>query len=223
MLDVSTALDLSEPFTGGIVNITNVKRTAAIAAMLSALVAGAANAQDPAPSAASTPGATGRDQSPTAQPVSAAQRLATASKILTDIQDRDAKPDVKEMVGQIKSHFSEMASQYGKAEAKTEDKVVERPIPATAPVGTSGTKSAGEKNDWKEKFSAVERDLTSIIGGGPSMGASTTGAPAAAPTPGAGMKDLPADLTKQLNDFRIQLELFYAASMGQSMSTNELK
>ena len=68
-----------------------------------------------------------------------------------------------------------MVSLNGKAEAKTDDKVVERPIPATAPVGTSGTKSDGEKSDWKDKFSEVERDLTAIIGGGPSTGAPVAG------------------------------------------------
>jgi len=167
----------------------------------------------PAPSAASTPGATGRDQSPAAQPVTAADRLATASKMLGDIQDRELKPEAKDLLAQLKKHFSEMVSLNAKAEAKAEDKVIERPIPETAPVGTSGTKSDGEKRDWKDRFSEVEGDLTSMIGGG-----SSSKAPAAGSTPGAGMKDLPADVTQQLNDFRIQLELFYAASMGQSMS-----
>jgi hypothetical protein len=152
-----------------------------------------------------------------AQPVSAAERLATASKLLAEVQDRDLTPEAKDLVAQVKKHFSEMVSLNTKAEATAEDKVVERSIPTTAPVGTSGTKSAGEKSDWKDKFSEVERDLTALIGGGPS-----TGVPAAAPAPGAGMKDLPAATTKQLNDFRIQLELFYAARMGQSMSKNQV-
>ena len=85
-----------------------------------------------------------------AQPVTAADRLATAAKILGEIQDRDLKPDAKDLLAQVKKHFSEMVSLNAKAEAKTDDKVVERPIPATAPVGTSGTKSDGEKSDWKE-------------------------------------------------------------------------
>jgi hypothetical protein len=209
-----------------------MKRTVAIAVTFGALAAGSAHAQAPAagtanapaptPSAASTPGATGRDQSPVAQPVTAAQRLATASKMLAAIKDNDLKSEAKELLGQVRNHFSEMVALNGNAEARTDDKVVERQIPATAPVGTSGTKSDGEKSDWKQKFSDVERDLTALIGGGPSTG-SATGAPAAAPTAGAGVKDLPADVSRQLNDFRIQIELFYAASMGQSMSTNELK
>jgi len=191
----------------------------AIAVTFGALVTATASAQDPAPSAASTPGATGRDQSPVAQPVSAAQRLATASKMLADVQDTGLKSEGKELLAQVRKHFSEMVSLNGKAEAKTEDQVIERQIPATAPVGT---RSETERSDWKEKFSDVERDLTALIGGGPSTG-TASGAPAAAPTTGAGVKDLPADVAKQLNEFRIQLELFYAGSMGQSMSTTELK
>jgi len=207
------------------VNRTRFQQTAVIAAMFSALAVGAANAQTqtpaPAPSAASTPGATGRDQSPVAQPVTAAERLATASKLLADVQDNELKPEARELLAQVRTHFSEMVSLNGKAEARTEDKVVERPIPATAPVGTSGTRSEGEKSDWKAKFSDVERDLTGLIGGGPSTGSAS--APPVASTPGAGVKDLPVAVAKQLSDFRIQLELFYAASMGQSMSTNDLK
>jgi len=205
------------------VNLMNLKRSAAIAVTVSALAGGVAYAQDPAPSAASTPGATGRDQSPVAQPVTAGERLATASRILGDVQDRDLKPDVKDLLAQMKRHFSEMVNLNAKAEANTDDKVVERQIPVTAPVGTSSTKSDGEKSDWKEKFSDVEHDLTAIIGGGPSTGGPETDVPVAAPTPGAGVKDLPADMTKQLNDFRVQLELFYAATMSQSMSTNPVR
>jgi hypothetical protein len=204
------------------VNLTNFKRTTAIAVTIGALAAGVAHAQAPAPSAASTPGATGRDQSPTAQPVSAADRLAAASKILGGIPDRDLKPDAKDLLSQVKKHFSEMVTLNGKAEAKTEDKVIERQIPVTAPVGTSGTKSDGEKSDWKEKFSAIERDVTAMIGGGPSTAGSGNGAPAATQMPGMTVKDLPPDVTRQLNDFRIQIELFYAATMGQSVSTNPL-
>jgi hypothetical protein len=204
------------------VNLTNFKRTAAIAVTVGALAAGMAHAQDPAPSAASTPGATGRDQSPAAQPVSAADRLAAASKLLNQIPDRDLKADAKDLLAQVKKHFSEMAALNGKAEAKTDDKVIERQIPVTAPAGTGGTKSDGEKSDWKEKFSDVERDLTAMIGGGPSSAVSGNGTPAVTPRPGTTVKDLPADVTKQLNDFRIQIELFYAATMGQSVSTNPL-
>jgi hypothetical protein len=189
---------------------------------ISALAAGIAHAQDPAPSAASTPGATGRDQSPTAQPVTAAERLAAASKILGEIPDRDLKSDVKDLLAQVKKHFSEMVSLSGKAEAKTEDQVVERQIPVTAPVGTSGTRSDGEKSDWKAKFSDLERDVTAMIGGGPSTAIPGSATPSASPMPGVGIKDVPADVTKQLNEFRIQIELFYAATMGQSMSTNPL-
>jgi len=194
----------------------------AIAVTFSALSAGIAHAQDPAPSAASTPGATGRDQSPTAQPVSAAQRLAAASKILGEIPDRDLKSDVKDLLAQVRKHFSEMVSLSGKAEARTEDKVVERQIPVTAPAGTSGTKSDPEKSDWKEKFSDVERDVTAMIGGGPSTAIAGTSNPSASPMPGVAVKDVPAEVTKKLNEFRIQIELFYAATMGESMSTNPL-
>jgi hypothetical protein len=189
---------------------------------VSALAAGMAHAQDPAPSAASTPGATGRDQSPAAQPVSAAERLAAASKILGEVPDRDLKSDVKDLLAQVKKHFSEMVSLSSKAEAKTEDKVVERQIPVTAPVGTSGTKSDGEKSDWKEKFSDLERDVTALIGGGPSTAIAGSATPSASPMPGVAVKDVPPDVTKKLNEFRIQIELFYAATMGQSMSTNPL-
>jgi len=197
------------------VKLSTLKRALGVAFALIALAVTAARAQNPSPSAASTPGATGRDQSPVAQPVNASERLAAAATILESIQDGDLKSDAKELMVQLRKHFSEMTALHGRAEAKTEDKVVERSISPTAPVGTSGTKSEGEKNDWKEKFSQVERDLTSLVGGGPSTGTSP-----AQPAPGAGLKDLPAGIATQLNDFRIQLELFYAASMGQSLSNN---
>lgn len=210
----------SERLTGarhreGIVKLSNVKLAPVVAFALITLAAGAAQAQDPAPSAASTPGATGRDQSPVAQPVNAAERLATAATILESIQDSDLKSDAKDLLIQLKKHFSEMTALHGKAAANTEDRVVERQISPTVPVGTSGTKSDGEKNDWKEKFSQVERDLASLVGGGPSTGTSPV-----QPAPGAGLKNLPAGIATQLNDFRIQIELFYAASMGQSLSKN---
>ena len=163
--------------------LTNLKRTVAIAVTFGALTAGVAHAQAPAPSAASTPGATGRDQSPVAQPVTAAERLTAAAKILAGIQDRDLKPEAKDLLSQVKSHFAEMVTLNGPGETKTDDQVIERPIPATAPVGTSGTKSDGEKNDWKDKFSEVERDLTEMIGGGPS-----TAHRRCEPTEGAGVR-----------------------------------
>jgi hypothetical protein len=76
---------------------------------------------------------------------------------------------------------------------------------------------APRAGDWHAKFAEVERDLTGLIGGGPAAGAGgASGGTADTKASDTGLKDLNAGARKLLQQVRRDLELFYAATLGES-------
>jgi hypothetical protein len=120
-------------------------------------------------------------QSPAPSAV-AQQHLTTATEALNSIDMRTVSGDAGKALATVRRDFQEMQSAVTNA-------------PATADA------------DWRTKYSAVERDLTTLIG---PMNTQPGQTPAA--------NVLPVDDAARgaLQQFRSSLELFYAAMMGQS-------
>ncbi|HEV3140734.1 MAG TPA: hypothetical protein VGY57_09475, partial [Vicinamibacterales bacterium] len=115
-----------------------------------------------------------------------------AKRLLGDIP---AVPntDIGKQIATLQVDFTDFASTYltgGKAVAKSG---------TTGAVGTSGTIAA----DWRPKYASVERDLSALIGSTDPQ------------SPDRGMTSLDPTVRKQLQDVRHNLQLFYAATMGQ--------
>jgi hypothetical protein len=122
-------------------------------------------------------------QSPAAQNPAAQQELAAAANALNSIDAKAVSGDAAKAVAAVRRDFTDM------------QQAVSNP-PASGP------------NDWRSKYSAVERDLTPLIGSINSQGAQTA----------ADQNQHPLDAATRvaLEGFRSHLELFYAALMGQS-------
>jgi len=160
----------------------------------------------PSFSAAQTP------ESPAAAPApqsaqSAPQHLGEAERLLAGAQQDSLKKDAKKKLAQLREHFAELVKAY---QANGEPFVP----PA---VETEADEKPGKENtrpaNWKMLFSEVESDLAGIIGGGSSQPASATPAAGtiAADAGDNGIKDLTPDVRRQFEQFRLELELFFAA------------
>ena len=62
---------------------------------------------------------------------------------LVSVDDKDKRESAAEKIGDLRKHFEELVATY-----------------------QASSRASGHENDWKMKFSAVERDLARIIGGG---------------------------------------------------------
>jgi hypothetical protein len=199
------------------------------------------------------------------------QHLADGTRTLDSIPN-SVQADAAKPLAELRRHFAELASTY-RAHSDQIGPAIMRQDPA-----------ANEPPNWRDSFSAAERDLTRLIGGGPSLEAfivsgahvvvsavaadanvaapkdESVSAPAGGPVstdspvgtagvgvsapmlmPGtgtpagptdasaarnpaataagtsmsvAGVKDLDPTLRQELNRIRLDLELFYASTMG---------
>lgn len=174
------------------------------------------------------PGPTGNAPAPRT-PLNGANRTAAiehldgARDLLGKIDDASLTGDSSRSVGRLRLHFSELGALYHASdgpqtgetvrEAKSRPGSEVQPRPGSNDVQTVVTRPG----DWRPKVSEVERDLTGLIGGGPSAGApGAAGATANSQPADAGLKDLNPAARKLLQQFRRELELFYAATLTES-------
>jgi hypothetical protein len=120
-----------------------------------------------------------------AQGQTPADHLSQAERMLSAVPQDSLKKDAQKQMNELRGHFGELVSAY-----RT------NPDPFVPP---AATQSAGAKADaksepvnWKQKFSDVEKDLAAILGG--------------VPVPP------PAEVRRQLEQFRLELELFFASA-----------
>jgi hypothetical protein len=119
-------------------------------------------------------------QSPEAQ-----QHLSAAARALNSIDSKSASGDSGKALAAVRRDFQDM----------------QRALADSNP-------SASGQNDWRAKYSAIERDLTGLIG---SVN-TPPGQPATAVLANATPLDAPTRVS--LEDFRNHVELFYAAMTG---------
>jgi hypothetical protein len=145
------------------------------------------------------------------------QHIETARMLLDQIDDKSLKKNARERMAQLRKMFGEMVEAYAASTA-----------------------------DWRTKFSAVESELTRIIGGGrgPGLESVRAGAggeaavvpnrapvePSSVAQPGGivgaaggaavvgdiGVKDLDPAIREQLRQFRLEVELFFASALTDS-------
>jgi hypothetical protein len=113
----------------------------------------------------------------------------------------------------IRQNFADMAKLYRQG--------TEPPLSTWAPSVSNPFKNTKLYGDWRENFSEIERQLTYLIGGGPSMEPGTTGTAGVAGVAvttdeDAFVKSESPDARHQLEEFRRQLELFYVATIDQT-------
>jgi hypothetical protein len=177
---------------------------------------------------AQAPGPTGNAPAPRT-PLNAVDRTAaiehldSARGLLAGIEDASLAGDGATRVAKLRLHFSELGALYHASDTPQSANTVQsansradaplEPRPKSNEVQTVVTRPG----DWRGKFAEVERDLSGLIGGGPASGA--PGTPAATtdkPTAETGLKDLNPAVRKVLQQFRHELELFYAASLTET-------
>jgi hypothetical protein len=123
-----------------------------------------------------------------AQPPAAQQELTAAATALNSIDPKGASGDAAKAVGTVRKDFEAMQQALS-------------------------SPPASDPNDWRTKYSAIERDLTSLIGSINTQ----AGQPAAPAGTKAPQLDPPTRVA--LEDFRNHIELFYAGMMNQSSSS----
>lgn len=121
-------------------------------------------------------------------PTVAQQHLAAATTALNSIDSKAVSVEAGNRVASVRRDFQEMQAAL--------------PNPA----GSAET-------DWRTKYSAVERDLTGLIGPMNAQPGETASA--------SNLPPLDAATRGALQQFRSSIELFYAATMGQPMQPSE--
>jgi hypothetical protein len=137
------------------------------------------------------------------------EHLAEAERLLNAIpQDSlKLKKDARKKFNQLREHFAALASAY---RAKGDPFV-----PADVALETDvkpGNESAPVS--WKKQFSEVEHDLAGILGGASALppSAAAAGNRVGAAIGDTGIKDLDPDTRRALEQFRLEVELFFAAT-----------
>jgi hypothetical protein len=149
------------------------------------------------------------------------QHIETARTLLNQIEDKSLKRNARDHMTELRKLFDEMVEAY-----------------------------TDSRPDWRTKFSAVESELTRIIGGGRALGSESTraglgsetaggvtGDAPGAPPDGAqtsfvlgtvtgfavgdiGIKDLDPAIREQLRQFRLEVELFFASALTDSVNVS---
>lgn len=113
--------------------------------------------------------------------------LGQAERILSAVPQGSFKKDEQKQLGELRKHFAELRNSYSTAAGAGAP-------PATAPATDVKPDPKSDSVDWRMKFSEVEKDLASIL-----AGVSSPSVPA-------------SDVRRQLEQFRLELELFFASA-----------
>jgi hypothetical protein len=118
--------------------------------------------------------------------------LSQAERLLSTIPQESLKKPAQKQLRELRMHFAELVSAY----RINSDPFV--PPHDTRPTDEKAEEDNGPVN-WRLKFSEVEKDLAAILGGVPSPP--------------------PSDVRSQLEQFRLELELFFASTLGMTNET----
>jgi hypothetical protein len=118
--------------------------------------------------------------------------LSQAERILSAVPQESLKKDTRKQLAELRTHFAELVNGY----RMNGDPFV--PPAVTAPPDGKSEATTDALN-WKERFTDVENDLSAIL------------ASVSSPTP--------PDLRRQLEQFRLELELFFASALGFTSET----
>jgi hypothetical protein len=149
----------------------------------------------------------------------AVEHLDSARELLGTIDDAALAGESVGRIAKLRLHFSELGALYHGSDASraAENTSVSKPradaVGQKRPGGDEVQTVAPRSGDWHPKFAEVERDLSGLIGGGPAAGAPGT---AESKPLDMGLKDLNPAARKLLQQFRRELELFYAAALAES-------
>ena len=130
----------------------------------------------------------------TAEAQKAPDYLSQAERILSAISQESLKKDVRKPMSELRKHFADLVTAY----RTNGDPHVP---PAANPTPDLKSDAEHAPMNWKEEFSAVERVLGGLLGGVP-----------AAP---------PADVRGQLEQFRLELELFFVSALDVTSETRK--
>jgi hypothetical protein len=111
--------------------------------------------------------------------------LSQADSALSAVPQESLKKDGQKQLAALRKHFAELVNAY----RTNPDPFVP---PAVAEPADVKAEANGDPVNWKEKFSDVEKDVAGILGGVPSPP--------------------PADVRRQLEQFRLEVELFFASA-----------
>jgi hypothetical protein len=132
--------------------------------------------------------------------ISAKQYLENAKQTLSEVTEESLPSDARKVFSQLRSNFDALSSTYSASQISADIK----------------TTDEGEPPDWTTRFSAVERDLALLIGGGamlPPSTASSLLSPEDVPDISLlSQKDPSLNNRTVLEHFRLQLELFLDAT-----------
>ena len=122
--------------------------------------------------------------------------LSQAGRLLSVVSQGSLTKDEQKQMVDLRKHFAELVDLYS---SNPEGAAA----PAAAPATDTNPEAESDPADWRLKFSEVEKDVAIIMGG------------VAAP-PGS-----PANAKRQLERFRLELELFFASATSDL--TNETR
>ena len=153
------------------------------------------------------------------------QYLNEAARVMMTIPERSTKGEAQKKLAELRKHFAELISAYD----KNPDPFVYPAVPGDEDLKID---NKSEPPNWKKSFTGVENVLVNILGAVAQAGSTpapsgatgttgtTTGAPQA-PQAGSvnagllagavGVKNLDPEVRRQLEQFRLDVELFFAA------------
>jgi hypothetical protein len=116
-----------------------------------------------------------------------ADHLAEATRLLGAVSATDSRPkDLTKRLDTLRTHLGELVTAFqanGDPFAPS----------ASAPKPDEGSAARKDPPNWKASFTQVEKDVAAILGGVPI--------------------EPPPELRKQLEAFRLEIELFYASAL----------
>lgn len=118
--------------------------------------------------------------------------LSQAERILSAVPQDSLKKDTRKQLAELRAHVAELVNDY----RINGDPFV--PPAVTPPPDGKPEATTGALN-WKERFTDIEKELTTIV-------TSVSSPP-------------PSDVRRQLEQFRLELELFFAAALGITSET----
>jgi hypothetical protein len=120
--------------------------------------------------------------------------LNQAERILTAIPKEPLKKDALKKIDELARHLADLAGAY----RANGDSLVP---PAAASETDAERETGSEAVNWKASFSQVEKDLAGMLGGLPPL--------------------IPSDVQRQLEQVRLEVELFFAAAIFGPVSESQ--